>query len=154
MLSADSAEALGHVEGLETWGVAPTMVRGAKGLMKQQQEKMASTVEKVVAKKFFTRKRRPRKPAHAEPEDEEPEMTDMTAADFRRSSQGKAMIQRKFNELLQLDGKAFPHSPLFDSNGACRMKYEPAKSVTWAEMEACIAECLDLTKLGALWCIL
>ena len=137
-ISFDSALALSHVDELETWGVAPTMVRGTKGLMKQQQEREAASVDKAMTKKFFLRTPKKVEEAPADPKEFSPE-------DFRRSEQGRGCIKRRFNELFQLDGQRFRNYPLFDVHGFCRMKYEPAKVLKWEDLEQCVGRCMEMS---------
>lgn len=130
-LTSQSADALAKAEGLRTWAVAPTMVRGSKNVApkaprafaaRKRRQKLPTRVPGLKKGK----KRKPKGKKNAEPISiKEPE-----AHDFRRNSKGKALISQELAHLRTLDAKAFPDNPIFDDSGKCRMKYAVEKAVS------------------------
>ena len=123
------------------------MVRGAKGLAKQQEDQDALSDK---PKKFFMRKRRLRA-ANLDGDKKVPngpkDINEVTAEDFRRTAKGRQMIRDVFSQLLTIDSCSNPRNPLFDSEGMCRMKYEPARCTKQKDILEWVPQCVELLPL-------
>ena len=115
VISQASAEALAKVPDLETWMVAPTMVRGsgmkpapAADPKKKTAKKVASTISKLAGKKSS------KKPAVVN--------LDECELKFKRTKLGRSRIASDLENLSKMDWQSFPGNPIFNSDGENRMK--------------------------------
>ncbi|CAK8992367.1 unnamed protein product [Durusdinium trenchii] len=57
-------------------------------------------------------------------------------ANFRRSAQGRSLIQQEMTSILEIDKVKFGAKPAFDSDGKCRLKIPSAENQTWTKVLA------------------
>ena len=152
-LSRESADALSLVEELETWGVAPTMVRGSKqvaaanGVLPQPKKqararrhgfKTDTEKSKVIKANL---KAKVAKEAASQVHDAEPSA-------YGRNEAGRALIQAKLRHIYKINDIVFKHKPLWNTDGFCLMAYAPAQTVKWQEALELAPECLETMHLG------
>lgn len=135
VISQASAEALAKVPDLETWMVAPTMVRGsgmkpapAADPKKKTAKKVASTISKLAGKKSS------KKPAVVN--------LDECELKFKRTKLGRSRIASDLENLSKMDWQSFPGNPIFNSDGENRMKLANANQ----------ANLPNVLKFGP-WCV-
>ena len=149
-MSEESAESLAKLDELETWSVAPTMTRGSR-----KKPVTGAPVKKVSAEAAGGKKRRRiklvrRRVGKDKPKKKAAEKKPEFGAEpgqINRSSQGRELIQERLSELHSLEAMLFKETPLWSTDGFCRMKYGPAKMVQWKDVlekaPACF-ECMHL----------
>ena len=136
-LSEASGEALNKVQDIESWSVGPTMKRGAgKGNAFAQDPAPKSRRrirKKTIVKKSALKNNKAKAKAQAK---NRPEVSlePPEAHDFRRGAKGHEHIREELRMLMDLASEKFPQSPIFDSNGNCRMKGAVAKKITRSQI--------------------
>ena len=157
-LSVESAEALRNVQDLETWGVAPTMVRGSRRAANGEAPTVAaSRTRKAPAAKRHDFKGNIQKGKVIKSQKAKGKVAsagvgiDVGEAgpkDFGRNPSGRALIQTYMKQLYFLDGAVFKDKPLWTTDGYLRMKYAPASTTQWNELLEAAPACLEVKHLG------
>ena len=147
VLTSESAAILSKIPGMKKWQVPPTMTRGSKavGVKNGFGEKLFTNKPKKKTKATFKKAKEVKKKTKKDKKDKnskDPEPllgdedeTEITEATFKRTQQGRDAIMKQMMELYDLDNKAFPHSPAWTVQGACRMKFQGADKFTWDQIK-------------------
>ena len=130
VLTQESALVLPKIPEMRRWQVQPTMTRGAKAAAKKFAEMKEVKPKAKSGPTSKVRKHRTKKDAKISQvmpllDEENPSM-------FRRTPQGRERIRMMMEDLLKLDQKVFPKSPVFDEEGTCRMKFQGADMYNWS----------------------
>lgn len=114
----------------------------AEGDKKKNQSSQKSKVKKVVVKKAKVVKAKSAGISLADSE------TDHFAAEkFKKTAAGRALVREMMDKLLTLDKENFGTRPLFNLDGACRLKVRKCEGVLWSKIREETFRCLGAMQL-------